>query len=71
MREVAVGRRVRFFNPEIGEPKIGTVTHHDPNRDQRSEYTGNREWFVEFDEPLFGKMDKAFCAGRDLEVVDE
>ena len=69
MSEIKVGSRVRFYNPEIGEPKTGVVIEHHPDRDSNFEYTGNREWFVKFDEPLFEAFDHAFCAGRDLEVL--
>lgn len=70
MSEIKVGSRVRFYNPELGEPRSGTVIEHHPDRDFKSEYTGNREWYVKFDEPLFETFDLAFCAGRDLEVIE-
>lgn len=71
MSEIKIGSRVVFTNSDLGEPRAGIVVDHKPDRDHQSEYTGNREWYVRFDKPLFDTFYEAFCASRDLEVVPD
>lgn len=69
---LSIGAKVLFTNPETNTALEGVIIAHDTTRDRRPEYTGNREWYVQFDAPIFegASYDRAFCAGKDLQLLE-
>ena len=62
-----IGDRVIFTDPAQGTRTAGKIVARDASRDKMAQYTGNRQWLVDFNEKIFrGISAQAYCATKDL-----